>query len=652
MSKVKQLSTTILALFVVITSAYSHSKNYEPIVAHPALTSMPVCIGANDFNYEKLYGKVSQNKLQSVDFIIFDSLANSLSYHTRQTTPFIWNPEFNVLATIKRGSYNPDEAGVNASNTKDNIFLRLSTDLGNTWDSTIYLLYNQYVDVYGGARYPSLSSFNYGNEIAFGYTSSLVFEAQGTWNGYLTGFFSASQGGAANIIDNKAVVNGTSYDWAVADAGILSGTDNKGNFYIIAADALTPTAGGSLTDNSNIGYRKTIELDPSKIVIPAAWSSSVFYPVDSVAYRDNELIGMRQKGDGTMYLAVAGDFIDNTALRGIKIGFSTSNDNGDTWSNFKIMPLNIIRDYASGLGLNPDSCTLGYYSKDFTVLNNGDVYFAVYFTESDASKDFAYNTHQILVIKYETATDSWSLTKIADVTGVWLNYFDDKGAQVASGVDFEIQISKTVDEKQLLVKWVDLVGVNWSDASHYTFSTSDIFVSAYTVSSSSWSAPANITQSNIYERDTFIPTILPNNLVNIPILMLHTILQAGEDSGSAYYTAALSYLRKQHVAVGHFNGNINSVEDHSTSSSTAITKIFPNPSNDISTMEFNTSNDGQVRVVITDLLGNVVSEAYNGFLNAGQHSVNINTTNLLSGAYYINVKSGSSNITKLINVVK
>jgi hypothetical protein len=316
------------------------------------------------------------------------------------------------------------------------------------------------------------------------------------------------------------------------------------------------------------------------------------------------------------------------------------------------MPLNIIRDYASGLGLNPDSCTLGYYSKDFTVLNNGDVYFAVYFTESDASKDFAYNTHQILVIKYETATDSWSLTKIADVTGVWLNYFDDKGAQVASGVDFEIQISKTVDEKQLLVKWVDLVGVNWSDASHYTFSTSDIFVSAYTVSSSSWSAPANITQSNIYERDTFIPTILPNNLVNIPILMLHTILQAGEDSGSAYYTAALSYLRKQHVAVGHFNGNINSVEDHSTSSSTAITKIFPNPSNDISTMEFNTSNDGQVRVVITDLLGNVVSEAYNGFLNAGQHSVNINTTNLLSGAYYINVKSGSSNITKLINVVK
>jgi hypothetical protein len=650
MINLKHISITVIALLFAIVSAYSHTKNYEPILAKTSLEKMPECVGYSDFNYEKLYGKVSKNKLQAVEFFVFDSLANSLSYHTRSTTPFIWDPEFDILATIKRGSFNPDEIGVDASNTKNNIFLRMSSDMGNTWDPNAYILYNELQDQYGGARYPSLSSFKYNNEIAFGYTSSLVFEAAGTWNGYLTGFFSTKDG-SANIIDNKAIVNGTSYDWGVSDAGVTSGTLGNGNLYIFAVDALTPTAGGSLTDNGNIGYRKTIELDPAKIDIPSAWRSSKFYPVDSVVYRPNELIGLRKREDGVLYLGVTGNFVVTPEHKSVKIGFSTSTDNGDTWSDFEIMPPQLLRDYATSLGLDPDSCSMGYYSKDFTVLKNGDVYFATYFFETNAAKDYAYNMHQIIVIKFEAETKNWSVTKIADVNGLWVNYLDDTGASVASGVDVEVELAKTLDEKNIVLKYIDLVGVNWTDPDHYTYTTSDIFISTYSVGSSSWAAPVNITESAILERDTHMPEIIPNTLQNIPILMLHTILLPGEESGSAYFTAARSYLRKQHVAIGHFNPVV-SVEDNNTSNITKFNRVFPNPANDNTTIDFNTVGDGNLQIFVTDLLGNVVSNVYNGFVNGGTHSFNINTAKFQNGTYYIVLKDANKTMTEVLNIIR
>jgi hypothetical protein len=649
MINLKQLSITAIALVFAVVSAFSHTTNYEPIMAKPSFNKMPECVGLTNFNYEKLYGKVSKNKLQTVEFFVFDSLANSLSYHTRSTTPFIWNPDFNILATIKRGSFNPDEIGEDASNTKNNIFLRISSDMGKTWDANAYILYNELQDQYGGARYPSLSSFNFDGEIAFGYTSSLVFEAASTWNGYLTGFFSKKDG-SANIIDNKAIVNGKSYDWAVSDAGVASGSLGNGSLFIFAVDALTPTAGGSLTDNGNIGYRKTIDLDSAVIDIPSAWRSNLFYPVDTVASRPNELIGLRTREDGVLYLGVTGNFVVNPERKSVKIAFSKSTDKGNTWSDFEIMPPQLLRDYATSIGLEPDSCTMGYYSKDFTVLKNGDVYFAVYFMETNAAKDYAYNMHQILVIKYEASTKNWSVTKIADVNGLWVNYLDDAGTSVASGVDVEVELAKTLDEKSLVLKYIDLVGVNWVDADHYNYATSDIFISTHNVGSSSWTTPVNITESNILERDTHMPEII-QSLTNIPILMLHTILQPGEESGSAYFTAARSYLRKQHVAIGHFDAVV-SVDENTTSNVTKFNRIFPNPANDNTTLDFNTSGNGNLQIFVTDLLGNVVMNVYNGFVNEGTHSFNVNTAKLQNGTYYVVMKDGNKKMTEVLNIIR
>lgn len=643
---------TILVIFLAIgtISANAHDKNYEPILAKPALQNQPVCVGTTPVNYEKLYGKVS-NKLQAVKFVVFDSLANSLSYHTRSTTPFIWNPDFDILATVKRGSKNPDEIGVDASNSKNNLFLRTSTDRGLTWAPAI-TGYNEYDYTYGGARYPSMTSFKYENEFTMAFTCSMVFEAASQWNGYITGI-SGETVGTANLFSQKCIVGGTSYDWGVSDAALAAGTNQKGEFYILGAGRLTPTAGGSLTDNGNIGLRKTIEFNDITYSIPPQWASNKYFPVDTIVSAPCEGLGFRYRKDGKLYYGVFGNFINNQTVEVGKLGFSTSDDYGATWTEFTVMPANLFKDYGGSLGINPDSSFVGYQSKDFTVLANGDVYFVVYFFENDASKLWPDSFHQILAVKYSAADGNWSISKIADITGLWINPIDDSGNTVGSGADNELEIARTIDESTLLVKYVDQLGVQWTDDTHYTFQTNDIFVSTHAVGSTSWSTPANITEDGYYNLNTMIPEIIPNDLKSLPIMETHTILQSGEELGtSGYPQAARSYLRHQWVLSGTFDGIVSVEDENQNVTGLKINRIFPNPSTGNSNIEFSTSGNGNVEINITDLLGNVVLVIYNGLVEEGAHSFNFNTSSLMNGAYYVSLKAGNKTVTELVSVVR
>ncbi len=634
---------SLLLVAIIIALPMQAKITDEPMPSKNAQVKMPVCVGYTG-NYENLYQKVSKNKIQEGEVVFYkiDSLANSLSYHTRNTTPFVYSPEYNMLGTVKRGYMNPDEADANKDNTKDNLFLRLSDNLGQTW-SEPYLLYDQYFDQNGGARYPSMAFFDYMGEYAVVYTSSLVYEAAGTWNGYITGVYSESIG-QANTWTDKCKNNGVNYDWGVSDAAIAANVSD-GEFAIFAANAVTPVP-GSLTDNGNIGYRRTVELNEATTGIPAQWASDKFYPVDDVKSRPNELVGLRIRNNGEWYMGVHGNFVVDPEVQAAKFGFSVSNDAGNTWSDFTIMPPSVVKDYGASLGIDPESCGIGYYSKDFTVLDNGDVYFAGYFQEYSSTKATYDMIHQVVAIKYEAATQTWTINKLADVEGLWGTFLNDDGSQVASSADIEIEISKTADESKLIAKWIDLNGVNWVTDSTYQYTGNDIWVAIFNVADQSWSDPVNITNDQLMIRDTHIPEIVPSTS-EVPILGLHTIY----DESDNYYTAFRQYLRKQWVlyTVVDLSG-INSVENKTEYSS--INSIYPNPASTEATVSISTNSTGNVQVYVTDLLGNIVANSFDGILSEGIHNIQINTNALPSGAYYVVIKNNNSTRSNLINVVK
>lgn len=638
----------ILTLTLILTLSVNllQSANDEPLPKKVHHLKQPTCVGVIS-NYENYHPKVTNNKIlaEELNWYIIDTLANSLSYHSRSTTPFVYSAKYNVLGTIKRGSKNPDEEGVNETNTKNNLFLRLSNDLGKSWEPPV-VLYDEFKYGYGGGRYPSMNFFEFEETIHVAWTGSLVNEAAGEWKGYVTGLSSKSLG-TELVRSDKCRDGNTAYEWGVSDASIAGGAKSN-TFILYGINGVTPQ-GGSLTDNGNIGYRVTEELLPIKTGIPPQWKSSIFYPVDTVASVPKELIGIRFRKNGNWYLGVNGNFVTNPEVKVAKLGFSISTDQGNSWSDFIVNPPNLFRDYGASIGLDPEKSFIGYHSKDFTVMENGDIWSVVLFIEGDEDKAYADRKFQVLAVKYENATGNWSITKLADVQGLWVSFLDDNGATVASAADIELEISKTANEKYLVVKWIDLQGVNWVDANSYQYKTNDMFVTVYDVENNIWYPPFNITDDNMMIRDTHMPEELPNDLSNIPVLGLNTI----SDQSENYYTAFRQYLRKQWILLANVNVNQvinqNSVKEKSTLPQ--FINLYPNPANNEAILSINSQGD-YCKIFITDALGKTVAIINDGKLSEGTHFFSINTSGFGVGTYFINIQSKNQIKTQILNVIK
>ena len=86
-----------------------------------------------------------------------------------------------------------------------------------------------------------------------------------------------------------------------------------------------------------------------------------------------------------------------------------------------------------------------------------------------------------------------------------------------------------------------------------------------------------------------------------------------------------------------------------------LTQNYPNPFAANSTMSFNSQRSGNATVVMTDMLGNVVANLYNGNVGAGVETpihINANNMNLTSGTYFITLRMGDKVETRQISVVR
>jgi PKD repeat protein len=78
--------------------------------------------------------------------------------------------------------------------------------------------------------------------------------------------------------------------------------------------------------------------------------------------------------------------------------------------------------------------------------------------------------------------------------------------------------------------------------------------------------------------------------------------------------------------------------------------LFPNPSQDNSTIRFSLTERETVKITMTDLDGRVVKEISNGEFSEGEHVVPFSTAELASGMYLITVDNGSAKQVKKLAV--
>ena len=598
--------------------------------------------------------KKTGDRLQAINFTTFDSLANGYSYFSIRQQPFTYEEETNTLVTIKRGA-NPSTAG--GDNILNNLFIRTSNDWGLTWNDPI-LAYNALQEGYQNARYPSVDPIvtdPESGELSFVYTGPLVnTNATLGWWGMLNGIY--TQGIAVNVPsqNSELQLDGQNGFWWTTSSGILGGLVDQEPFAVAVGETL-PNAGninGSYEYNSYLLTRRTTDFGFWPYSVPEYWNSSNFQVPDADSTSMSSLVKLRHGTDGRMYMGAHAAF-DDIEYDGLFVpGVSISGDNGETWSEFDMLPVSVVEDYCSMYGFNIDSLVIQNY--DMYVIDEDNLGFAVSLWDISTGDAIYELSHHITEIYKEDG--AWGMRKIAEPLFFWLYYRD-----VANNVNsiarnqlrFELQCALTEDRSKVLFKWVETIDFEESDGSVVVPNT-DIFAAYREIGSSEWNGPKNMTNSEEFDRITWIPDLIPSDLVDIPVIRLVTKLTADMNQQDSIIALFDIETNTQYVQMGHFDGSaILSVDDNENElGSIEIKNIYPNPAVSEAEILFNIPAAENVEITLFDLMGRKVLDIYEGTVTAGTHSVRADVNALSAGTYYCTLKAGGRKITKIMTIVR
>jgi hypothetical protein len=389
------------------------------------------------------------------------------------------------------------------------------------------------------------------------------------------------------------------------------------------------------------------------MTIPPQWASSKFHHgSDSARY--NEVVALKPGLDGKLYMAAFGAFQNDTAII-TRPGVSVSSDKGSTWSNFDILPIKVKREYEQSIGVAADSLIFNYFSKDFVPMNNGDFSFLMSAFEIDRSKDSSLWARQI--VEAYKSSGQWKMRKVADLNS-YLYYQNDTLYYVMPllsdsnrlGIygDFELQLARSLDGQNLVVKWIDLVNMQNTTLSYKT--TYNIFLASRKADSdSSWSTPLNITNDDYLDKCTLIPDLVPNNLKDIPIIELRPITILTSDDSTIIERDVEA---KQYTMIGHFD-LITGVNNNNTPTMPTTVTVYPNPANSsinvkVSDMQVNT----ELTIEIYNILGEHIANLFSGTPLTNSPCINYNVSNLTVGVYYCIVNNGGHSISQQINIIR
>jgi hypothetical protein len=79
-------------------------------------------------------------------------------------------------------------------------------------------------------------------------------------------------------------------------------------------------------------------------------------------------------------------------------------------------------------------------------------------------------------------------------------------------------------------------------------------------------------------------------------------------------------------------------------------EVYPNPFNQQATVKFNVTSINNVKVNLTNVLGEVVYSENLGNLNEGNYSQTINSNDLVKGIYFLNLSIGANTTTQKVTV--
>lgn len=134
--------------------------------------------------------------------------------------------------------------------------------------------------------------------------------------------------------------------------------------------------------------------------------------------------------------------------------------------------------------------------------------------------------------------------------------------------------------------------------------------------------------------------------------------------GKGTTTSASSYSYTDEVSAGKYTYRLkqidfdgtttysNEVEVDLSPASYNLSQNFPNPFNPSTVIRYAMPVAGNVTLNVYNALGQKVAELVNGFMPAGEHSVNFSAANLTSGVYFYEIQAGEFRSMRKMQLIK
>ena len=517
--------------------------------------------------------------------------------------------------------------------TSSDIYMKFSTNYGTTFDSVIYVDAN-------AKRYPGTTLFRNGSDLfvvaAGPITDNTNWIANYIYSAKLDGTLASSQ--IVNYPAPSTVIG--SYYWN----DCLKALDN-GEFYLLGEK------NGPATTYTHISYD----------IIKYQWNATnnkfdsvslhAFTPLLSKTMAPVQPSGMAWNDAGTIgyFWVNAEDSLVRPNLGTEPLVWKTI-DHGSTWTQMSIYDYSQIQEFKNWVWPTlADTSVLrpmfnyGYTTSDQllpgTVDANGNLHLIVtvnggYSTDPD-SLSYTYTNEPIKLFDLYTTSTGWDAKYIDTLTSTV-----DDGTAAAMGawtMDHRIHIGKTSDGAKIFAMWTDSdpASAPTNIVPNFKAWGRDIN-SGYQTPSKNFSINQGDDGAYLYMNATDI--VLDNGSAYVmPVINIDNQQNdPGANPVNHIYASPLEFVYSD------FSNSINEVNSNISS----ISQNYPNPFNGTTTLNVSLVKSADLSVIVTNIVGQQVSEIQMGTVSAGSHTVTIDAGKLTSGIYFYTIKAGESKVTQ------
>lgn len=625
----------------------------------------------------------------------FSSSSNIYGVLISYCKPLQYNDELNAVSFIHRkpASYVASPAPA-PSAANGLMVVSVSSNLGNTWDSTLIWSDNSNWARYpGGAIYnpPGNSTLSAAYYVGAGPTTA----AAGGWPG---NFYASKQ---LNVFNNVASTTPNAQQWM----DIANPNPNVGR-HDFAAYGFSSTDDGKVRVLAGV-TDDGVASDSAVMLITGSFNSGVFsysgtmfHPLATIASDGSEnwlsrpIMAWNEAGT-VGYVAVTGQKIGATGSNAgpQPLVWKTTNS-GASWAsiseiNFNNPAFDAVKRSLPTVG-SDSTLEVPWFSwlegMDMVVDKNDKLHLfasvygaasnhpdSVFYLYSFGSEGYRWpHTPGFRPYLYDFMTDgtsAWTYMTIDSMetegpaglsTGNGFNYnpWDLNGAD-KTRIDARLQMSRTPDGKYIYYSWAESDtnftsnAVKWNvlpniKVKAYSVDDNVIANQEYNITSPPVGANPAVASRAMYHYMS--PKSTTAQVTPVPTLSISTVVSKIPFtlSNSPNYTQLASNSHWYNTAELTFTFATTSVPSAITEAglnSANASFIYPNPAKDNATLAIELKNKEKIILTVYNLVGQVVTE-FSAEGQLGQNLISLNLADLKSGIYMVNVNVGNAISTK------